>query len=428
MSEVLFANHSAYERHAVAETYYGSLGRHERLVASRISKQITSTGPLADTVVVIPVAAHQEAAQIDHTMAQYAAQKTDAPFSVVLGLNCPRDKQYHPDTQATLNEVDAAMQCYPGLDIRTSFRAYKKPIIGQIRRDLWNGVLASAIENEQLGHDRTVIGLNQDIDLEQLWPGSLHAIQSSYASLASYNAFMPVTGMYMRHGISPDHPNIARSLSWHDFTVRQTGGTFDAALAVPLEMYAFAGGFNETSLGEVFGRLKGPQYLHRGAYATTSPRRYLERIHRDGMHVWGHGKFSANDAYRVRDDFPDISEARAHQLMRNSLPQAAASIGSYVITGVLDALNQIRVSDPDMYELAVIKGAFLEYIYEKTITRKQLAGSRALTLLSGSNELADIFTKRMPMDIARMAGQMREVLEAASSDEDPTVDFTIDML
>jgi hypothetical protein len=125
-------------------------------------------------VVIVPVAALQEAKSVPVAIAEYAKQDTNDPFTVVLGLNCPTDKRDSGKVQDTIAAVELAKETYPDLDIRSVFVEYQEPVIGRIRHDLWNGVAAAVIEmppNTQFGSH--TIGVNHDIDLIGFWQGSI---------------------------------------------------------------------------------------------------------------------------------------------------------------------------------------------------------------------------------------------------------------
>jgi hypothetical protein len=422
MSSLLSAKQPATERLTAIQSYYDELAAGETSAAEDIAQQISVTKPLADTVVIIPVAANQEAPQIANTLDQYAKQKTDRPFSLVLGLNCPRDYQFTPETRITQIEVEAAKERHPDLDVRTSFKVYEEPVIGQIRRDLWNGVLLSAMQHDQIDADRTIVGLNQDIDLMSMWPTSIRAIQGEYDKLARDDKFLPVLGMFMVHGMSPKHPNIGRAVAWQDHVIRQSGETFEAGLVIPVEMYAKAAGFDgKTSLGEVFTRTKSPHFIVPGAYAVTSPRRYLERVHTDGLAVWSAGNFSADEEYRTTDDYPDIGFDESIELIEGGILAAAAQIGKHVIKEVLIDCHTLRRREPQLFENIMFDATFIRELFSHRITRKQVVATRVLKKLTGSPELGEKLTGALPMDIPTMAERMHKVATTAPEPDQKTV-------
>ncbi|MEJ0073405.1 MAG: hypothetical protein WDN27_04995 [Candidatus Saccharibacteria bacterium] len=90
-------------------TYLQRLPEWERRTADEIAADISDGGnPLAKTVVIIPVAAHQEAAQIPTALAEYGRQRSGVPFTVVLGLNTPDVEAESPAVGRSVDAVETA--------------------------------------------------------------------------------------------------------------------------------------------------------------------------------------------------------------------------------------------------------------------------------------------------------------------------------
>ncbi|MEO7904488.1 MAG: hypothetical protein ABIR91_01695, partial [Candidatus Saccharimonadales bacterium] len=133
------------DRRQLVEHYIGTLTDRDRGAADNIAAQLYNPErALADCQVLIPVAAHQESTQIQNTLAQYAHQQTDQPFSVILSLNSPATEQLNPGVNDTLQQIELARAAHPDLDLRTALTFYDTPTIGLIRRDLWNGALIAS--------------------------------------------------------------------------------------------------------------------------------------------------------------------------------------------------------------------------------------------------------------------------------------------
>ena len=127
------------------EHYLGSLPATEHDGDSLVADDLhDSDKPLASTLALIPIAAHQESRWIAPTMAEYAKQQTDEPFSVCLFLNAPLDQTNASTVDETVTAVEVAKRQHPQLDIRSSLEFIDEPTIGLVRRRLWNAALMLA--------------------------------------------------------------------------------------------------------------------------------------------------------------------------------------------------------------------------------------------------------------------------------------------
>src|SRR5690349_15191121 len=82
------------QRRSMVYDYLDSLAPEDVTAGNRIADDLLAGGkPLANTVVIIPVAAAQEANNIEPAMEQYNRLGHSEPFSIVLGLNEPTAKQ-----------------------------------------------------------------------------------------------------------------------------------------------------------------------------------------------------------------------------------------------------------------------------------------------------------------------------------------------
>ena len=330
--------------------FWASLDETERANAKRIAAELTQKRDLEPTVVIIPVAAHQEAGLIHHTLSQYAAQRDNVPFSIVLGLNTPTNDPSPETTQATVTAVSKATDEFPNLSVHTTFSTYDTPIIGGVRRDIWNGVLAAS-RPSWLSRHQEVIGINHDIDLEYLSPHYIAQIQRYYGIADMNRAYRLLdlpgqthepTFTMAKHARSPQHPNISDGVFWIDFCNRAAKSSFEAATVVPFSFYAAAGGFRPEHITyESQSLMRGVRWpLIPGAHIATSPRRYIERFAEHGYKgIWSDDSFSATDTCRnPQDIIPDIS--------RNHLgDNIAASLynqidGHLLIPAINDALWQ----------------------------------------------------------------------------------------
>lgn len=284
--------------------------------------------PLCSSGVLIPVAAHQEAGRIAHSMHEYAAQEGAEPFSVILLLNYPADRGYDSIAE-TIHEVELAKERHPELDIRYTSRFYEEPIIGQIRKDLWDATMYLAIHDGIYDTPTgEFIAVNHDIDTEQIGRHYMRNIQKHYAD--SQNKFtkwgftsdpLEPRATQVKHFYPFDtHPNIARATLWADFKYRQYSkdGCYEEGIVMPLSFYAAHGGFDPTARTyETHRPVKHlPELLGiAGTPMNTSPRRYIERFGKAGYdQLWTDETFTANDACRESLDTPDITrdELEAH--------------------------------------------------------------------------------------------------------------------
>lgn len=382
------------ERHNVAQNYVDQLSDYEATTAEAIADDLLQNrGPLANTVVIIPVAAGQEADNILHTVSEYADQQRCEPFTVVLGLNVPSDNTSSSEVHRTIVNTEVAKKIYSSLDIRTTFMIYDQPVIGAIRRDLWNGVTAASLRTGNF-LDGEVIGINHDIDLGRLATGYIGNVQKYYNFRDGRHIVTPVSpprGSMTKHAYSPKHPNTSRAVFWNDFYYRKLDAAYEAGLIIPLSFYTTHGGFDANARTHEVGgltakALRRPSLLA-GTYMETSPRRYLARIDQHGYDIWSPDSFTAEDPCRERADFPDISKERQLEIVE-------ASISTYAGTLTMQALGrgcekfdranmdrlvegQERLTARDLDDFMLIETEELEFkacgILERVISSPKLA-------------------------------------------------------
>lgn len=312
--------------------YLDCLDLDESRVADEISKEIKKDGmPIADTIVAIPVAAHQEAPRVYNTLSYYARQIDCKPFTIVLGLNSPMEGVDSQEVLATIREVERAKKDFPNLDVRSYFMAYHNVAMGKIRRDLWNGICARALEDGMDDLSRPTICLNQDIDAERISPNTIKVVQQVYNEsydheLGEFNR--PVKSVSLSHASDPRYPNISRVVGWRDYIYRKTLGSYEAGYVIPLYFYAQREGFNpKDNIGEVQRSFSYddnyylPELIS-GPYVLTSMRRYLGLMPEHGLKVWGSNDlFSPTDSYRTRTEFNDMSSGEATEMIWDGLYQ-----------------------------------------------------------------------------------------------------------
>lgn len=317
----------APSRNELVGDYLTQLNESDAASAQDIAEQIfKDERPLANFQVLIPVAAHQESAQITTALEQYAHQETSEPFSIILSLNSPIDEMDNPAVQASISEVEAAQQKHPHLDLRMAMSFYDEPTIGMIRRDLWNGaLLASTYSGAYSSSDQDIIGINHDIDTVSISPRYIRRIQQHYINKHRHYGVhglsespLPPSSTMVRHALSPDHPNISKGVAWVDYIYRTANVGYENGLITPFSHYALRGGFQASSTTHETGALlEGIPEVYRipGTTMQTSPRRYVERLRHGFDAIWTPDSFGVDDDCRLEHTHPDLQMKELESLM-----------------------------------------------------------------------------------------------------------------
>lgn len=341
-------------RRQTIDTYIDGFDTRDMAHARFIADSVQSNEQrLASSLVLIPVAAHQEAPQIAQTLEQYAMQETDQPFSVVLGLNSPSSEQDNPAIDATFAAIDNAKQCHPDLDVRTAMTFYDDPAIGTIRRDLWNGALLASLDQGAYSDSTDeIIGINHDIDLVSMSPRYIQRVQRHYqnqqnkfANAGISSVPLSIRGTALKHAASPQHPNTSKGAYWMDFSTRQMQEVYEASIVVPMSNYASKGGFEvgvrSYETGPLVGEDTASRLIIPGTTMQTSPRRYIDRLQYGYDNIWSDETFGANDSCRFAGDRPDISHEQLETIISDdNRLQATIEIVA------IKSINQYVVSNP----------------------------------------------------------------------------------
>lgn len=276
--------------------------------------------PLSHTVVLIPIAAEQEAESVDKAMAAYADQTDCDPFTIALLLNCRSG--ISPDrmanVQKTADAVERATRRYGDrLDIRVATQHYNNPTIGRIRKDLWDGALivayAEGVFDTAAGE---VIGINHDIDTESMDPHYIRNIQREYARQQQAAEIHYRSGLVLaprhtsvRHLHPFDtHPNTASGIFWADHSIDQASPYigYEEGIVLPFTHYAKQGGFDRDSKTyetQPLMKSVGRAATIADTYMRTSPRRYIDRFPQFGYdEIWQPGTFTDVDACRMQQE------------------------------------------------------------------------------------------------------------------------------
>ncbi|MFI5212445.1 MAG: hypothetical protein ACHQTE_00605 [Candidatus Saccharimonadales bacterium] len=343
-------------RREIVYNYMDNLSTEDIHDANAIRTQITNPDmPLSQYQVIIPVAAHQEAAQIPVALEQYAHQMTDQPFSIILGLNSPSAEQFNPTIADSMKTIDDAKQSYPHLDIRAAMTFYNQPRIGTIRRNLWNAaLLASSDEGAYTNVSDEVIGMNHDIDTISITPRYIQRVQQHYQkrqrtfTAHGMNAPLPAQTSVVKHAFSPDHPVISAGAYWTDFYTRSAGGWYEEGVIAPMSHYARSGGFTrDASTYETrpLAQDLPKKHVITGTTMQTSPRRYIERLQYGFDAIWTNDSFGDNDSCRTVATRPDMTleQLEAVMLKDNHLSNTIALMAHAAVNTYLchDSLRQL---------------------------------------------------------------------------------------
>lgn len=387
--------------------------------------------PVARTIVLIPVAAHQEAPQISKALTEYASQVTNESFTVLLYLNCPRGFLDSEQVHKTLDAVDEAKAEHPLLDVRISIEEYTEPRIGAIRRDLWNAALVLAhYEGLFDNPEEDVLGINHDIDIEYMSPRYIQRIQKKYIhqqkkfiDIGAPELDLSPRSTLVRHALPPNHPYIARVISWSDFSlnqIRDVGG-FEASLVIPFGWYVKSGGFNAKDKTYESGSVTNGTEVAciPGTILKTSPRRYLDRIAEHGLlNIWTDESFTATDSCREPQQVPDITQDQLEEIIFDSLdsymqsyyidPVIQRSLQSTLLLSAIEELFNNDEAKPELLEQ-------LKADLEIRLTKSIKLATRALRGIVESDTLADtVEFAYNPIQLAQLHAPLSIKLEEPS--------------
>lgn len=341
-----------------------------------------TTKPLAHTVAIIPVAAHQEAANILPAMAEFAKQAKSEPFTVVLYPNAP----FTADTAATEQTHQAILEAqstYPQLDLRTTLlNTFDKATIGELRANIWNAVTLLAHHEGAFVNGNDVIALNTDIDLARLNPHFIRNIQQHIQP--QINSGTATTGSYWvraKHAYDPTLPNASRVAFVRDFAFYQLqqSSTYEAGLVVTLSSHARAGGFQSATTHETKPLTKPVRGIIPRTILETSPRRYAQRLSDvpDLQSIWN-SDFTSTDNCRTAE-LCDISLLTIQKTMFNSLDFIMAHFYDTQLKQLRDEIhgNTIEHRSNESEELL--------QKYLPPMTAKRKLAERVITRVLGHN-------------------------------------------
>lgn len=347
----------AFDAYSVT-TRYNEANRDDMRDLSDFSKAILSNGPLANYSVLIPVAAHQEAASIYKTLSLYANQESHQPFDVVLSMNYPNDADTTA-VAASFDELERAKHDFPNLTVHHFEANYIDPTIGGIRADLWDATLLAAEDGGTITPQQDMICFNHDIDLEKLPRTYIDSIQTVFEMRTAQSRrrlksldlitdeapiIRPVFGN-MKHAADTLHPNISRAALWYDAMVKLRDGGFEAGLVIPMGAYARSGGFSADdtqseaiNMLDRYSQTTFPDLIRLPA-AETSSRRLVEKLgHQNATfsEIWSDNSFAVTEAYRdTTNSFRDISEDEMHLLVARDFEHLVQNIGVGAIKSVM---------------------------------------------------------------------------------------------
>ena len=393
---------SAQER---AQVYIGDkMNAGEREVAAMMAESFQNADkPVADTAVLIPIAAHQDGGHIFSSMEQYANQRGNSPFTIFLHLNAPLDSASTKDVDFAADETQRAIKAFPDLDIRQDTMYYSDTTIGGIRRNLWNAAFILAHHEGKLSPD--IIGMNHDIDTQFISPHYVARVQEHYSRQRHRAARLGVTDFVAKpvltrvtHAALDSHPNIARVTTWIDNTYFQDPDKvgYEAGIVIPFSHYANRGGFraysktHETSW--IYDSLTNTTtpYLA-GAQLYTSPRRYIDRIDEFGRDkLWEPGSFSDTDACReaLRND---ISPERAEEIIADSV---VADIMHHWLPGAMKKVYSEMETETLLHKLNADRRSEYTNMGTEAVSRQLAKIDRVLRHIIKSDLLADLVAEQ----------------------------------
>ncbi len=366
--------------------------------------------PIESTVVLIPVAANQDADHVFPAMREYARQRNCDPFTVCLLFNYPLDNETDgasENVEKSTREIARAIDAFPHLDIRAAGAGYSSSsTIGEKRGDLWNGAFMAAYVNGKFDEGLDVIGLNHDIDTMSMSPHYISRVQSYYArkqaralAVGAQHAALPPVGTRVSHAVLPTHPHVGMVTRWIDNTYFQHAGhaSYEAGIAIPFSHYAQRGGFNNADVTHETSRFAPANgYMNiAGAQLVTSPRRYIDRVGEHGpQNIWTNDTFGPADSCRTYLR-PDITKEHAEDIIVERMHNDIHD--SWLFDNLADIFQDF--SDASLAELQSesFVAALRERVRERT--QRQLAkAERLLRHLVGSEILAAM--ARDSVDIA----------------------------
>lgn len=392
-------------RQELIQGYLGQLTGTDATNSELVADQLMDGGakPLADTVAIAPINSIQEALNIEPAICQYGRMNRSKPFSIVLGLNQYSGLESTAGAVASRAAVGRAIDAHPDLDIRVVDMSYSRPVIGRIRRDLWNGTMRAADSTGNFDGGKEMVGINHDIDTVQIAKSYMERVQAFYGRLDRVMPHMvsPVRGSQSRHAASREHPVISRTVAWSDYVYRKTDVAYEAGLIVPMSYYAWAGGINGNAhMTEVVSLLDAtpgdhsdhPPLIDGTSYA-TSLRRYVAYIGERGYNVWSEGSFGAFDECRTRTDYPDISVRGQHRIMAGSFDDFSMLLVDQAIKQASPTSSAVRLAAE-----AGSPGTLDRVMQSVEHTKRRSAG--VLGRLSGSRVLVGEFVDRFDAEVA----------------------------
>ena len=334
-TELSFYNYAPHPLER-ASVYIGDgMDENARDTAEQIARVLCREDkPIEQTVVLIPVAANQDAGHIFPAMREYARQRGCDPFTICLLLNYPIDSESDASDDGRdecFQQIEQAEEEFPSLDIRAAEVGYSNgATIGQKRGDLWNATFMTAYIDGKFDEGLDVIGLNHDIDTTFISPHYMARVQQHYArrqaralAVGAPHGVLPPVGTRVSHAVFDTHPHVGMVTRWIDNTYFQHAdhASYEAGLAIPFSHYAQRGGFNIDDITHETARFspKGSLKHLTGAQLLTSPRRYIDRVGENGsQNIWTKESFGPEDA--CRDHLrPDITKEQAEDIIVDRL-------------------------------------------------------------------------------------------------------------
>jgi hypothetical protein len=352
--------------------------------------------PMANTAVLIPVAAQQDVNLIHNAMEQYSKQRGHEPFTIFMLLNAPTDSDL---MEVSDKEVQRVTKSFPELDIRSIYAEYSDPSIGGIRFDLWNSALMLAYHEKLIKPGKPdIIGINHDIDVNYISPHYIKRVQQYYEFRQSRAAMVGMpeaplrpAGTRVSHSVLPSHPNVGKVTQWVDNTYFQMPerASYEAGIVIPFSWYTLLGGFDPMNKTHETSWINDGTPLKNitSAQLYTSPRRYIDRLeeHRT-TGIWTPDSFGTSDDCRESLK-PDISTNVAEELIIERLHRDMVESWMYgALHGVYSALKY--ASHSELKTSSYVDSLHCEA--ENQAAKQHAKAARFLRKIVGSEALAEI--------------------------------------
>lgn len=238
----------------------GYLSRQEAPFLERIKTLAQSVEPMrpeCDLSICIPVAGHQEVANIEQTLSSYLNQTANADsFELLLFVNHPdKDESGKPvSSDGTLEKIEAFKKAHPEIHIRimSAVLPRDEAHIGNIRKLLND---ANLVRMQERGGQRDTIIVSNDADTKGIAPEYVENFSKKLAENSQTDALMGQLDWDPEAYIRNPLVHIGTRLYQYIEALNRSAGlhmpSSGANFALRSSMYAAVGGYStDSSVGE----------------------------------------------------------------------------------------------------------------------------------------------------------------------------------